>query len=410
MDESPTTPEPSWHDANPYEDDLKTEPFERYRYLRENVPVNLTPDGNWRLFRYHDIQKLLKSSSVGMRHLDGLIPNHTREESDASKFMLRLDPPDHDRIRALVSKAFTPRALAAIQPQVQALTDAELDKIVLRGEMDMVEHLALLVPAASMCCMLGIGFEDRNRLSDLVSRVTYLLAIHAFPHLADSANAALEELGIYIFELIEQRRRDPGNDILTGLVQAEEAGDSLSTEELMQQGIGLLVAGLETTIGVIGNSMRCFARHPDQFERLAAQPELIDTAVEECLRYDPSIPQTIRVLWEDTQFGDYVIPADAVVNAILISANRDAEVFSDPDRFDIGRREAKHCSFGGGIHFCLGSHLARMNAGIAFASIASRITEIELDETGFEWAPSLFRIPGHVPAKFKLRETIKPAA
>lgn len=397
------TPEANWYGVNPYQDDLKTDPHERYRHLRETAPVNLTPDGNWRLSRYADIQKLLKNSNVGMRHLDGLIPEHTREQSDSSKFILRLDPPDHDRIRALVSKAFTPRALAAIQPQVQALTDAELDKTTAHGKIDFTEHLALLVPAASMCCMLGIGFEDRNRLSTLVSEVTYLLAIHAFPELEETANRALEELGAYVYELIEQRRANPGEDILSGLVAAEESGDSLSIDELMQQSIGLLVAGLETTIGVIGNGMRCFAQHPDQFEKLAADPTLIDTAVEECLRFDPSIPQTIRVLWEDTRFGDYVIPADSVVNVLLIAANRDPEVFTDPDRFDITRQEAKHCSFGGGIHFCLGSHLARMNAAIAFNSIASRIKDIELDDAGFEWAPSLFRIPGKVPARFTPR-------
>ena len=171
----------------------------------------------------------------------------------------------------------------------------------------------------------------------------------------------------------------------------------------MQQGIGILIAGLETTIGVIGNGMRVFARHPDQFELLAAKPELIDTTVEEMLRFEPSIPMTVRVLWEDTEFGGITIPANSVVNAILIAANRDPEAFDRPDQFDITRNGERHCSFGGGIHFCLGSHLARMNADVAFSSIAQRITDIELIEEGFEWAPSLFRIPGNVPARFKLR-------
>jgi cytochrome P450 len=254
-----------------------------------------------------------------------------------------------------------------------------------------------------MCAMLGISFEDRKRLSTLVSHVTYLLAIKAFPQLQDTAMKAAEELAGYMYELIEQRRQQPGDDILSALVQAEEAGDKLDTEELIQQSMGLLVAGLETTIGLIGNGMRCFARYPEQFARLAVHPELVDTAVEECLRFEPSVPYTSRVLWEDTRFGDVLIPADSVITAVLIGANRDPAVYTDPDRFDIGRKEAKHCSFGGGIHFCLGSHLARMNAEIAFSSIVKHIRDIELDEKGFEWAPSLFRIPGKIPARFQPR-------
>ena len=178
----------------------------------------------------------------------------------------------------------------------------------------------------------------------------------------------------------------------------------LSDEELIQQAIGLLIAGLETTMGVIGNGMRCFAQHPEQFELLAAQPDLVESAVEECMRYEPSIPFTIRVMWEDTEFDGITIPANGVVQAMLITANRDPEMFSNPDTFDITRKEAKHCSFGGGIHFCLGSHLARMNAAVAFSSMADRITNIELDDDGFEWAPSLFRIPGKIPARFDLRD------
>ncbi len=373
------------------------------RQLREQAPVNLTPEGRWRLSRYHDIQKLLKNSAVGMRDLDGCIPDHTREESDASKFMLRMDPPDHDRLRGLVSKAFTPRALAAIEPAVEKMTADKLDSVIPDGHIDFATDLALLVPAASMCAMLGVPLEDRDKLSTLVSHATYMLAVKVMPHLLPVAQQAIDELAVYMMGLIEERRSNPGEDILTALVQAEEDGDKLSDEELLQQSIGLLVAGLETTMGVIGNGMRCFASNPDQFELLASQPELVHSAVEECLRYEPSVPYTMRVLWEDTEFGGYTIPANSIVQCLLIGANRDPEVFSSPDNFDITRTEAKHCSFGGGIHFCLGSHLARMNAAVAFRAMAERIRNIELNEGEFEWAPSLFRIPGKIPARFDQR-------
>lgn len=392
-----------WYGVDPTTTDLKPNPHSHYRHLREVQPVNLTPMGDWRLSNYTDIQKLLKHSRSGMRDLNGLIPNETREESEASKFMLRMDPPDHDRLRNLVSKAFTPRALNTMRPQVEALVAHELDRVAPLGEMDLVADLALAVPAASMCAMLGVPFEDRHRLTKLVSLVTYRLAKHAFPQLQQQSEAAIFELATYMLELIEARRAHPTQDILGQLVMAEEAGDRLSTDELLQQCIGLLVAGLETTIGLIANGMLCFSRNPGEFERLAADPALAGSAVEECLRFEPSVPVTVRVLWEDTQFSGITVPANSTVFALLIGANRDPQIFTDPDRFDITRNEAKHCSFGGGIHFCLGSHLAKMNAEIAFSHMARRFTAIEVDEGRIEWAPSLFRIPGSIPARFQRR-------
>lgn len=396
-------PVAGWYGVDPTRMNLKPDPHALYKHLREVQPVNLTPLGDWRLSKYADIQALLKHSRSGMRNLDGLIPEETREESDASKFMLRMDPPDHDRLRNLVSKAFTPRALNALRPAIEPLVASELDRITPQGDMDLVADLALAVPAASMCAMLGVPFEDRHKLTKLVSLVTYRLAKHAFPHLQQQSEAAIMELAVYMMGLIEQRRANPTDDILGQLVTAEEAGDRLSNDELLQQSIGLLVAGLETTIGLIANGMACFARYPEQFEMLAANPDLVGTAVDECLRFEPSVPVTRRVMWEDTEFSGITIPANAVVYAILIGANRDPSMFTEPDCFDIARNEARHCSFGGGIHFCLGSHLARMNAEIAFTQMARRFTAIEVDESKIEWAPSLFRIPGKIPARFQRR-------
>ncbi len=390
---------PGWYGADPNTDDLKGNPHTHYRELRERQPVNLTPDGTWRLTRYHDIQKLLKHSNSGMRDLDGLIPGETREETEASRFMLRMDPPDHDRLRHLVSKAFTPRALQGIEPAVQPLVDIELDRVAEQGEMEVVKDLALAVPAAAMCAMLGVPFEDRNRLSKLVSVATYRLAKQSFPDLQSGAEEAILELAGYMNELIDERRRKPTEDILSLMGTAEAQGDRLDQGELIQQSTGLLIAGLETTIGLIANGMCCFSRYPEQFAKLRQNPGLAGAAVEECLRFEPSIPQSIRVLWEDTEFSGITIPANATVSPILIAGNRDPAVFTDPDTFDIERRSAKHCSFGGGIHFCLGSHLAKMDAQIAFTSMARRFSRIEADESQLQWAPSLFRIPSRIPAR-----------
>jgi cytochrome P450 len=398
MSNNNKTVTPGWYGANPEDFDLKAAPHAALGELRRRQPVNLQPDGQWRLSRYHDIQKLLKHSRSGMRHLNGLTPNETREETDASRFMLRTDPPDHDRLRALVSKAFTPRALSALRPLISEQLAAQLDQLERPTEIDLVKELALAVPAASMCAMLGVPFEDRDYLSRLVSLATYRLAKAAYPELQADAEAAINELAGYMLVLIEARRKAPSDDILSNLVVAEEAGDKLDTEELLQQSIGLLVAGLETTMGLIGNGMIAFSRHPEQYQRLVKHPELTASAVEECLRFEPSVPYTYRVLLEDTEFGGVSLPADSQVWAILIAANRDPAVFSDPEQFDIGRSEAKHCSFGGGIHFCLGSHLARMNAEVAFSAMAGRYTNVQVDDDRIRWAPSLFRIPGQIPA------------
>ncbi len=394
---------PGWYGADPTRMDLKTNPHSPYRQLRESQPVNLTPNGDWRLSRYQDVQKLLKHSHSGMRDTQGIIPGETAEDSANSKFMLRMDPPDHDRIRNLVSKAFTPRALNAIGPAIEPFVQQELERVAEQGVMDVATDLSITAPAASMCAMLGVPFEDRHRLTRLVSLATNRLAKLAVPDMQEDAEAAIYELAGYMLELIEERRRKPSDDILGQLVTAEEAGDRLSNDELLQQSIGLLGAGLETTIGLIGNSMMAFSRHPEQFERLAAHPELTPSAVEECLRFEPSIPMTMRVLWEDTEFGGITIPKNSRVIALIIAANRDPAVFTAPDTFDIGRREAKHCSFGGGIHFCLGSHLARLNTDITFRAVAAKFTDLQVDESKLEWAPSLFRVPGKLPATFRLR-------
>ena len=166
-----TEPVPGWYGVDPTTTDLKASPHNHYKHLREVQPVNLTPLGDWRLSNYTDIQKLLKHSHSGVRDMDGLIPDETREESEASKFMLRMDPPDHDRLRNLVSKAFTPRSLNNMKPVIEPLVEGELDRVAPNGEMDLVADLALAVPAASMCAMLGVPFEDRHELDKLFVQV-----------------------------------------------------------------------------------------------------------------------------------------------------------------------------------------------------------------------------------------------
>ena len=409
----PLTPEPTteptaeysgWFGADPDLPGFKLNPHGLYKHLRETAPVNLTPNGVWRLTRYADIQRLLKRTPAGMRDSNGIIGTMSKEESDANRFILQMDPPDHDRIRRLVSKAFTPSSLSAIGPSIQSSIDEVLDSLdTAQGPIDIISNLALPVPAASICATLGVPSSDKEKLSQWVSWATFKLVGGAFGDKQKQATEALDNLINYMLVLIEERRNKPTDDILGALICAEEAGDRLDTQELLFNSIGLLVAGLETTIGLIAHAMRCFARFPEQWELLYQQPELLDSAIEECLRFEPSVAATVRTLHEDSEFGGIKIPKDSRIMAVLIAANRDPAVFKDPDVFDITRHDGKHCSFGGGIHFCLGSHLARLNAQIALSSMVKRFTNLQLNDDDIEWAPSLFRIPGVMPMSMTAR-------
>ncbi len=210
----------------------------------------------------------------------------------------------------------------------------------------------------------------------------------------------------YFGRLIEERRKDPGDDLLSVLISAEEEGDKLSPLELLSQSIGLLIAGFETTIGLIGNGLTTLIRHPDELATLRARPELIESAVEECLRYSGPIIATVRVLHEAAKFGEFMIPRNSEVVAILAAGNRDPAVFEDPERFDVaryapGRDTAAHLSFGGGVHFCLGAHLARLETQVAIGSLVQRFDQLELVDRESEWGRSLFRVPGRIPIAFK---------
>jgi cytochrome P450 len=206
----------------------------------------------------------------------------------------------------------------------------------------------------------------------------------------------------YFDALIAERRRALRDDLLSVLIRAEEEGDRLSPSELVVQSIGLLIAGFETTIGLIGNGVAALARHPDQHARLRARPDLVPNAVEECLRFEGPIGMTVRVLHEDAEFGGFRIPTDTEVWPILWSANRDPARFPEPERFDVGRANARdHLAFGGGTHLCLGAHLARMEAQEAIGALVARAPRLELACERIEWGASLFRVPARLPVRVR---------
>lgn len=403
-------PEPSWHGADPSDRAYLEDPYPVYRRLRERHPVSLTPEGVWRLTRYDDCLRMLRFSGAGMRRTDGRLPGQSPEEAagERGEFMLLTDPPKHTRLRKLVSKAFTPRAVSAWRPRIEAVTDALLDRVEKHGEMDLIADLALPVPSTLICEMLGVPVDDRVTFTEWTADATHGLALrrgHAPHELVERVERARNGLVGYFSRLIAERRGGQADDLLGTLIAAEEEGDRLSSQELLIQSIGLLIAGFETTIGLIGNGLTTLIRHPDEIARLRAEPELIESAVEECLRYSGPITWTVRILHEPTSFGGYALDVNEEVAIGLAAANRDPDPFVDPERFDVARYAADpapppHLSFGGGAHYCLGAHLARLESQIAIGKLVARFTDLELLEPRTTWGRSLFRVPGRVPVRF----------
>jgi cytochrome P450 len=400
---APAVDDDGWAGANPFDAGFRDDPHPALRRLRERDPVNETPVGIWRLTRYADVDRLLHRTPCGVRTTDGILPGIDESLTGQRMFMLQVDPPNHPRLRKLVSAAFTPRAIKALRDKIGEVTDACLDTVAPRGELDVVKDLALPVPSTLICEMMGVPLADRERFTVWTAQATFGLAAAIMPpEVVAQARAAGEALGEYFQGLIAARRGALTDDILSNLIRAEEAGDRLSSEELLSQAIGLLIAGFETTIGLISNGVRCLLQHPDELARLRKDPALIGTAVDECLRYDGPIVLTPRILHVDAEFGGKTIPKNSMVWSMLAAANRDPDVFADAERFDVGRRPNEHLAFGGGPHFCLGSHLAKLEGEIAIGRLVERFDDLEL-APGFEWGASLFRVPGRLPVRFRAK-------
>jgi cytochrome P450 len=400
-----SAPESAWFgvDAAGYEISRAQDPYPAFHALRRAAPVNRTPLGTVRLSRHADCVRLLRELKTGVRLRDGRTTRPVDALEAENAFMLEQDPPKHTRLRKLVAKAFTPRAVEAWRPRARALADELLDAALDAGEADLVAGLALPVPATLICEMLGVPVEDRARFTVWTADATHGLAGElAEPAVRARAFAGGMALAAYISERVAERRGRGGDDLLSQLVRIEEEGERLSPAELITQAVGLLIAGFETTIGLIGNGAIALARHPAEAAKLRARPALVPNAVEECLRYDGPIAITSRVLHEEAEFGGERFAPDTEVWAMLWAANRDPERFADPDRFDVERANAReHLAFGGGTHHCLGMHLARMEAQEALGALAARARTLELACDEIAWGASLFRVPGKLPMRLR---------
>jgi cytochrome P450 len=379
------------------------DPYPALDALREHSPVRQDELGTWTLYRYHDAVRLLRHPRALRRDSQGRAP-FLEGPPAYQEFMLHQDPPAHTRLRRLASRAFTPRAVSALRPRIESLVHGCLDRVREQGQMDLIADLALPLPCIVICEILGVPAADRERFLEWTGESTFrLLGRRAPPELAARSEQALLQLIGYLGNLIAERRGAPGDDLLSQLIAVSEDGDQLSPTELLSQVTGLLVAGFETTAGLIGNGMRLLVLHPEQLAALEANPEAIASAVEECLRFDPPVVVTLRVIHEPLEFQGVTIPADSVVRAFIAAANRDPRQFPEPARFDVLRTPNEHLSFGGGTHFCLGAHLARSEAQIALGVLLQRFTKFELESETPEWGRSLFRVLRRLPLRFKPR-------
>ena len=344
------------------------DPFPTYARLREESPIHKNPDGTYFVTCFDEVAGVLRSKDMSSDKeaqmtarfgRDSLITEHNLN------VMVFVDPPDHTRIRRLVSHAFSTRALNLWEEVVEDVVDRLLSEALSGGEMDLIGDFAYLMPLTVIGDMLGVPTEDRERFKHWSWMVTASLEPSAGADIVAEANAAVADFKSYLGELADRRRREPGNDLMSLLVQAEADGETLSELELLHNAAFLLNAGHETTSNLIGNGINALFENPDQMALLHENPDLAESAVEEMLRYDSPNQIGGRMPTRDMVFRDTTVPAGTFVWISNGSANRDPAAFPEPDRFDIRRTPNRHVAFGHGIHLCLGAALARMEGRVA---------------------------------------------
>jgi cytochrome P450 len=374
---------------NPFEPGFTDDPYPQWAALREHDPVHRTPLEFWLLLRHDDVLRFVRDpgTSVEDRNarptaVDELIRETVGERAErGNAAMLNRDPPDHTRLRRLVSKAFTPRVIERLRPRIQQLVDETLDRVAPTGEMELVSDLAFPLPFAVISEMLGMPESDSAQLREWSGTLVRSLEPINDPELVKRIAAAGDAMHDFTADVIAWKREQPADDLLSALLAAEEHGDVLSDEELIDQVMLLYIAGHETTVNLIGNGVLALLRHRSQLERLRGDPSLDANAVEELLRYDPPVQMTRRITLEDVEVGGKVIPAGTFVACVIASANRDADRWGpDADRLDLGRADASgHLAFGGGAHYCLGAALARLEGQVAVGSLVRRFPGLEQD-------------------------------
>lgn len=376
---------------------VRANPYPVYDLMREAEPVYRSPIGPWFVTSYADCARLLRDPRLTRRFEDSWEQRAIIQDSvgrawfeEQGRWMLWLDPPDHTRLRGLVNKAFTPRYVARLHDRVAAIVDELIENLRSAGETDFIAAFAFELPITIISDMLGVPTEDRGDFRKWTVALAQTLEPLPPPDVQDAADDATVKMGAYFHDLIAQRRGHSGDDLLAGLIAAEEQGQRLTEDEIVSTAGLLLGAGFETTTNLLGNGMLALLRHPDQWQLLTAEPARAPAAVEELLRYDSPVQMaTPRVANERLEAGGQTIEAGDVVVNIVAGGNRDPRRYDAPNTVDIRRPEPDPLSFGGGPHFCLGASLARLEGAVAFETLARSVPDIELADDDPQWRRAL---------------------
>jgi pimeloyl-[acyl-carrier protein] synthase len=379
---------------NPMDPKFLADPYPAYHRLRAEDPVHQSPLGFWVLTRYDDVVATLRDPRCVKEPLAALVAARfgATVPPGVGLSMLDRDPPDHTRLRSLVSKAFTPRVVEGLRPRIQQIVDRLIARAQAAGSMDLIEEFAYPIPVNVICELLGVPVEDHDQFKGWsldIARGLDSVLLPPDSEVPRRSVAARHAMGDYFRRLIAERRASPRSDLLSALIAAEEAGEKLTEEELLATCILLLIAGHETTVNLIGNGTLALLRHPGELRRLRETPGLIVNAVEELLRYDGPVQRTARVPAIDITIGGRTIGKGEMVMPFIGAADRDPSQFPDPDRLDLGRADNRHIAFGWGIHFCLGAPLARVEGQIAIDTLVRRLPKLELVSHEPEYRQSL---------------------
>ncbi|MEV0094760.1 cytochrome P450 [Streptomyces sp. NPDC050738] len=384
--------------------EFATDPYPAYAWLRENSPVHRTtlPSGveAWLVTRYADAREALADQRLSKNPAHHAEQDHAKgrtgipgeRKAELMTHLLNIDPPDHTRLRRLVSKAFTPRTVAEFAPRVQELTDRLIDNFAQKGEADLIHDFAFPLPIYAICDLLGVPREDQDDFRDWAG----MMIRHGGGPRGGVARS-VKKMRNYLAELIHRKRENPGDDLISHLISASDHGEHLSENEAAAMAFILLFAGFETTVNLIGNGVHSLLQNPTQRERLqsslaAGETELLATGVEELLRYDGPVElATWRFATEALTLGGQDIAEGDPVLVVLAAADRDPERFTAPDTLDLSRSDNQHLGYGHGIHYCLGAPLARLEGRTALATLLTRLPDLRLagDPADLRWRGGL---------------------
>lgn len=375
------------------------DPFAVYRWLQDHEPVRWSDElGGWLVTRYEDVQHVLhRSAEFSSDRFRKLDPRYASQRPDVravsevlSQWAVFRDPPDHTRLRALLQKSFTARQLERSRDAIQHTLDSLLDAAETRPEIDFIRDVAFPLPAMVIATLLGVATDDLDAIKAWSDQLAaYLGGEVGSADNFERARGGLEKLVDYFTRLLPETNPD-GEALMSLMLRAEHEGHSLSDDEVVSNCVLLLFAGHETTTNLLGNGLFHLLRHPDQHEELTRNPGMIETAIEEFLRFDGPVPATVKIAARDTSLRGASIRRGDMVIPFLSAANRDPRQFPDPDRLDLGRSPNRHMAFAYGLHFCLGAPLARLEARLVFETLLRRYPRLRLEHPDPRWKPMIF--------------------